>query len=189
MNVLHIRKPASLCRDCSYANNAGCNFCQHCGFQPALSPVSARASRVSLDLPTIDHRISSLQSVRAAKPYEKQKCSLYLELESFLSSLPTPKSPISASPTDVIRFLVWKDSKGKTKVHAPSCPNFGSHSKRKCRCPTRLAAGTVNSTIGKLRAIFNSVGRTGDWSGLSPGNPAAHPSVKKYLVSISEEQA
>ena len=84
---------------------------------------------------------------------------------------------------------MWKDSKGKTKVHAPSCPNFGSHSKRKCRCPTRLAAGTVNSTIGKLRAIFNSVGRTGDWSGLSPGNPAAHPSVKKYLVSISEEQA
>ena len=84
---------------------------------------------------------------------------------------------------------MWKDSKGKTKVHEPSCPNFGSHSKRKCRCPTRLAAGTVNGTIGKLRAIFNSVGRTGDWSGLSPGNPAAHPSVKKYLVSISEEQA
>ena len=81
------------------------------------------------------------------------------------------------------------DSKGNTKIHSPSCPNFGSHSKRKCRCPTRLAAGTVNSTIGKLRAIFNSVGRTGDWSGLSPGNPAAHPSVKKYLISISEEQA
>ena len=49
--------------------------------------------------------------------------------------------------------------------------------------------GNVASTIGKLRAISNSVGRTGDWSGLSPGNPAAHPSVKKYLVSISEEQA
>ena len=189
MNVPRIWKPASLCPDCSYANDAGFNFCQHCGFQPAPPSVSARTSRVSLDLPAIDRRISSLQSVRAAKPYEKQKCSLYLELESLLSSLPTSKSPISASPKDVIRFLVWKDSKGKTKVHAPSCPNFGSHSKRKCRCPTRLAAGTVNSTIGKLRAIFNSVGRTGDWSGLSPGSPAAHPSVKKYLVSISEEQA
>ena len=82
-----------------------------------------------------------------------------------------------------------KDSKRKTKIHAPNCPNFGSHSKRKCRWPTRLAAGTVNSTNGKLRVIFDAVGRTGDWSGLSPGNPAAHPSVKKYLVSISEEQA
>ena len=189
MNVPHIWKPASLCRDCSYANNAGCNFCQHCGFQPTLSSVSARASRVSLDLLTIDHRISSLQSVRAAKPYEKQKCSLHFELESFLSSLPTPKSPISASLKGVIRFLVWKDSKGKTKIHSPSCPNFCSHSKRKCCCPTRLAAGTVNITIGKLRAILNSIGRTGDWSRLSPGNPAAHPSVKKYLISISEEQA
>ena len=189
MNVPRIWKPASLCPDCSYANDTGFNFCQHCGFQPVPPSVSARASRVSLDLPAIDRRISSLQSVRAAKPYEKQKCSLYFELESFLSSLPTPKSPFSASPKDVIRFLVWKDSKGKTKIHAPSCPNFGSHSKRQCHCPTRLAAGTVNSTIGKLRVIFNSVGRTGDWSGLSPGNPAAHPSVKKYLVSISEEQA
>ena len=106
-----------------------------------------------------------------------------------MSSLPTPKSPISASPKDLIRFLVWKDSKGKTKIHVPSCPNFGSHSKRKCSCPSRLAAGTVDSTIGKLRSIFNSLGRSGVWSGLSPGNPAAHPSVKKYLASISEEQA
>ena len=42
------------------------------------------------------------------------------------------------------------------------------------------------STIGKLRSIFNSIGRSGDWSGLSPGNPVAHPSAKKYLASISE---
>ena len=183
VNVPRVWKPASLILDCSYANDTGFNF--------ANSPpsVSVRASRVSLDLLAIDRRISSLQSVRAAKPYEKQKCSLYVDLESFLSSLPSPKSSILASPKNVIRFLVWKHSKGKTKIHAPSCPNFGSHSKRKYRCPTRLATGTVNSTIGKLRAIFDSVGRPGDWSCLSPGNPAAHPSVKKYLVSITEEQA
>ena len=103
--------------------------------------------------------------------------------------LPTPKSPISASPKDLIRFLVTNDSKGKTKIHLPSCPNFGCHSKRKCSYPSRLAAGSVNSTIGNLRSIFNSIGRSGEWSGLSPGNPAAHPSVKKYLASVSEEQA
>ena len=161
-------------------------------FAPSPSPqasVPSSATRVSLDLPAIDHRISCLQSARAAKPYERQKCNLHLELESFLSSLPTPKSPISASPKDLIRFLVWKDSNGKTKIHVSSCPNFGFHSKRKCSCPSRLDAGTVDSTIGKLRFIFNSIGRSGDWSGLSPGNPASHPSVKKYLASISEEQA
>ena len=37
------------------------------------------------------------------------------------------------------------------------------------------------SSVNAIRAIFNFVGRTGDWSGLSPGNPAAHPSVKKTL--------
>ena len=44
------------------------------------------------------NRIFCLQSVRSAKPYEKQKCSLYLELEAFLTSLPTPKSTTSAPP-------------------------------------------------------------------------------------------
>ena len=121
VNVPRIWKPASLCPDCSYANDAFFNFCQHCGFQPAPPSVSARTSRVSLDLPAIDCRISSLQSVRAAKPYEKQKCSLHFELESFLSSLPTPKSTISASLKGVIRFLVWKDSMGKTKIHSLNC--------------------------------------------------------------------
>ena len=106
-----------------------------------------------------------------------------------MSSLPSPKSPTSVSPRDVIRFLMWKDSKGNTKIHTPTCPNFGSHSKQKCGCPSRLAAGTVDCTIGKLCSIFNSIGRSGDWSGLSPDNPAAHPSVKEYLASISEEQA
>ena len=182
-------KPASLCPDCGYANDFGFNFCQYCGFQAAPRSCSTSTPRVPFDLPAIDRRISSLQSVRAAKPYEKQKCRLQLELESFLSSFSSPKTPVTASPKDAIRFLVWKDSKGKTKVHTPSCPNFGSHSKQKCGCPSRLAAGTIGSTIGKLRAIFNSFGRSGDWSGLSLGNPAAHLSVKQYLASISEKQA
>lgn len=125
VNVSRVWKPASLCPNCPYANDAGFHFCQHCGFQPAPPSVSARASRVSIDLSATDRRISSLQSVRAVKPYEKRKSSLYLELESFLSSLPTLKSPTSAFPKDVIRFLVWKDSKGETKIHVPSCPNFG----------------------------------------------------------------
>ena len=66
----------------------GFNFCQNCGFQPAPPSVLSSATRVSLDLPAIDHRISCLQSTRDAKPYERQKCNLHLELESFFSSLP-----------------------------------------------------------------------------------------------------
>ena len=103
------------------------------------------------------------------------------------------KAPVPIPPDALVAALppaeVWKDSKGKTKIHVLSCPNFGCHSKWKCSCPSRLATGTVDSTIGKLRSIFNSIGRSGEWSGLTLGNPVAHLSVKKYLASISEEQA
>ncbi|KAK3729865.1 hypothetical protein QZH41_005452 [Actinostola sp. cb2023] len=55
---------------------------------------------------------------------------------------------------DIIKFLISRDSSGKTVVHKPSCSNSG------CACPRRLAAGTVDSYLGKIRAIFNSMGRT-----------------------------
>ena len=44
-------------------------------------------------------------------------------------------------------------------------------------------AGTVDSYIRKLRAIFNRLGRTGF------SNPLAHPCVKEYLKFVREEQA
>ena len=69
------------------------------------------------------------------------------------------------------------DAAGKQKLHIRSC------SSKTCSCPKRLAAGTVDSYIGKLRAIFNRLGRTGF------SNPLAHPCVKEYLKFVREEQA
>jgi len=71
-----------------------------------------------------------------------------------------------------VRFLISKDAAGKQKCHARSCPRDA------CDCPKRLAAGTVDSYIGKLRAIFNKLGRTGS------SNPLAHPCVKEYVKFI-----
>lgn len=34
-----------------------------------------------------------------------------------------------------------------------------SYSEVPCNCPTRLAAGSVDSLLGKLRAIFNNLDR------------------------------
>ena len=45
------------------------------------------------------------------------------------------------------------------------------------------AAGSVDSTLGRLRAIFNKLRRAND------SNPVAHPLVKDYLKFIREEQA
>ena len=50
----------------------------------------------------------------------------------------------------------------------------------------RLALGTADSLIGKLRSIFADNGRGVEWhSLLGVGNPA---SVKRYLVDFREEQ-
>lgn len=111
-------------------------------------------------------------------------------METFLASQPSCKTLMSASPRDVARFLVWKDKDGRTKVHTATCPFIGSTRKAACSCPTRLAAGTVDSMIGKLRAMFAAAGRGNDWSEvLGVGNPAAHECVKSYLRLIREEQA
>ena len=70
-------------------------------------------------------------------------------------------------------------------VHKDSCPFLDLQSKQTCNCPTRLSAGTVDSLIGKLRSIFNVLGRTGDWDyRFGFGNPVVHLSVKQYLKSI-----
>ena len=61
--------------------------------------------------------------------------------------------------------------------------------KSDCCCPKRLAFGTVDSFIGKLRSIFVAVGRGGDDSSIPGyGNPAASPLVKEYLSNVRVEQ-
>ena len=61
-------------------------------------------------------------------------------------------------------------------VHSLPC------SKRDCSCSKRFVAGSVDSTLGLLRAIFCKLGRAND------SNPVAHPLVEDYLKIIREEQ-
>lgn len=192
-HVPRLWKPAESCPECHYANDVGFQYCQRCGFHTEISPSLLR-NRVPLDLPNINARFHSLQSARSHKPYERQKCRLQQELENFLASLPQPKALISASPGDLICFLIWKDKSGKTKVHLDSCAFFGTHIRRTtCLCPTRLASGTVDNYIAKLKAICTSLGALDHFdipsSSLSFGNPAFHPIISNYLKSIREEQA
>ena len=145
--------------------------------------------RVSLCLPSIDSRLTTLQSVRDGKPYQKQKTKLQEELERFLYTLPTPKS-VDACSRDITRFLVWKDRKGKTKILVPACKLFGTKQVGRCTCPTTLSAGTVDNLIGKLHSLFVDLGWGWELNELSGiGNPASHPSIRQYLTSIREEQA
>ena len=83
----------------------------------------------------------------------------------------------SCTAQDIVKFLISKDKSGRTVVPSLSC------SKGDCSCPKRLAAGSVDSTLGRLRAIFNKLGRAND------SNPVAHPLVKDYIKFVREEQA
>lgn len=124
------------------------------------------------------------------KSYECQKSSLHKELVNFPSSLPVPKTLPSSSPSDIKKFLVRKDNSGKTIVHLLDCPGLGQRQRVSCSCPTRLAAGTVDNLIGKLRSIFVEEGLGGEWDDwLGIWNPVSHPSIKAYLKCVREEQA
>lgn len=112
-----------------------------------------------------------------------------MELSEFLLARARPKDVSSALPEDVVSFLIWKDQGGRTVVHDSLCPYIGNAKIKSCGCPRRLSYGTVDSLIGRLRAIFASSGRGGDWFPLlNVGNPAADRSVKQYLSCVREEQ-
>ena len=167
------------------ANNAGING--------SFGFLGLWTIRNSVTLLTRRNRIHELSETRHSSRYAKQKSALELELSSFLSSLETPKDLSIALPEDVVAFLVWKDQGGRTVIHDPYC-SFAGNSKAICsRCPKRLAYGTVDSLIGKIRALFVEAGshiyRGGEWhSLLGVGNPAADRSVKNYLADVREEQ-
>ena len=159
-----------------------------CGFnRPALS--TAQPLSIAPDISAIDGRLDLLRGIASSFAYAKQRESLKKEFSTFLCSLPEAKTLFAATPKDVCRFLAWKDSRGKTHVHVSTLPYLGKHKVHSCGCPVRLSYATVDSYIGKLRAIFKDAGKEGDWNtALSLGNPAASAEVKAYLKAFTSEQ-
>ena len=156
-----------------YPNDHVFKFCQNCGYVRRRGH-TAVPRVVSFDLPAIDLRNSPLQSATLSSASPRQKQSLKVELEGFLYALPSNKSLFDTTPLDVCRFLVFKDSKGKTQVHNIGCPHLGQRGSFPCKCPLRLAYSTFDSYIGKLRSIFSDIGRQGDCNRtLLIGNPAS----------------
>lgn len=131
-----------------------------------------------VDEAAILQRFQEFEASSLSKPYQRQKSALEKQLCDFLSSVSPPKSISSCCANDIVKFLIDKDRCGKTVVHSMSCSKQDG-----CGCPRRLAAGTIDSLLGKLRAIFNNIGRLND------SNPVAHPRVKHYLKFSREEQA
>jgi len=110
----------------------------------------------------IDRRLQQLALFDQATAYskrKKKKHSLQKELENFISSLPRCLTLATVTPRDICRFLVHNDKNGKTQVHRNGCPHLRKRGAYDCACLLRLSFKTVDSYIGKLRAIFHASGR------------------------------
>ena len=157
--------PWASCPRCEYAYDSTFRFCQNCGYKRILISDQGRTTDVTLDVPALDNRLLQIASASVSTCCAKrQKSSLQKELESFLALLRFPEDISTAIPRDLCHFLLWKDQKGKTKVHNTSCQFFA----RRGFCfqahahVRRVLPLTVDSLIGKLRAIFNEFGRRGE---------------------------
>ena len=170
-------KPARRCGSCLYPNDDDANFCQACVVTTAPVRPVAQQGRDALDEKEIQERFLSFKSSVGRKPYQCQKSALEQQFSTFLVSVLPPKTISSCTEDDVIRFLIYKDKSGRTVVHASDCSGLP------CKCHRRLAAGSVDSLLGKLRSIFNGLGR------LDLANPVAHPCVREYFRFVREEQA
>lgn len=143
-----------------------------------------------VDVGQLDFRLREVDRKARAGSYAKKKEALVEELESFLLSIGSKESVRVVSDTNVRRFLVFKDKKGKTLVHSTDCPFLGKNGAHPCACPKRLAAGTVESLIGQLRDIFRRHGRGEVWDeARMTGNPACATSVKEYLKVVKQEHS
>ena len=134
----------------------------------------------------INERIRSLDKRLDTSYYSQQKCHVKTELGEFLATLDPPKDFFTA----LRKYLVFKERKGRTQMHAGNCYFRGQTGKKSCECPITLAAKSVDSSIGKLRAIFRDMGRSGEWNPvLLTGNPAASHVMKRHLQSVTLEQS
>ena len=117
--------PAVSCPSCSHPNDRLFLFCQMCSYCRKMVPQKVPSSKISVNLRAIDDRLEHLKNASLQSSYSKQKCALCTEFETFLGSLPNSTTILSASPTDIPCFLIWKDRHGETCiVMGVPTPNF-----------------------------------------------------------------
>ena len=141
-----------------------------------------------IDWQAIEARIRELDERTLSSKSVKRKNSTLGVFEQFLQK--SNLDLMSCRPEDVRKFLVWKDSFGKTTVHDVRCRYLGKQGVFECPCPKRLSSATVENIISQITNIFEDAGLGRNWDILlRSGNPACAPLVKEYLKLMKEEQA
>lgn len=179
-----------MCPDCigTYGDTLFARKCVCCG-NPLAQPAGPNTGTVNIDLERIHNRIEELDTLLQARSYAKQKRSLEAELDRFLCNLSPAKNVSNATPEHIRMFLIHKETCGRTKLHNASCSFRGIPGKSVCDCPVTMSSKSVDSLIGKIRAIFRDAGRTGEWNpATSTGNPASAQLLKRHVKCVIAEQ-
>ena len=137
------------CSACMYPNDSDANYCQTCGTSTGLQLPATATVRV--DEAAIQERFNEFQSVMCSNPDQRMKSALELQLSQFLGAFSPPWTVTLCTANDIVKFRFSKNKSGRTVVHSSSCPRAS------CTCPKRLAPGSVDSFMGRLRAIFNNL--------------------------------
>ncbi|CAH1801291.1 unnamed protein product [Owenia fusiformis] len=138
----------------------------------------------------INARLSYLDDTQEMLAYSQKRSSVRDDFKRFLKQL--PHSPVigDGTPEDIRKYLVFKDSCGKTQVHVLLCPNMGKTGLQRCLCPRRLASGTVAGIVQHLKSVYEFIGKGRIWFPHdNTGNPACAPEVRLFLKAIKVEQA
>ncbi|CAC5382313.1 unnamed protein product [Mytilus coruscus] len=191
-NIANILRPYMLCKGCATANDVDYIFCKICGSprNKSLECLDECSKERDQLLHKIEKRIDTLDNLLKSGSYSKQKCSLKTELEKFFVTLEPLKNLSNAVPEDIRKFLVFKEKNGRTQLHEDNCVYRTEHGLKICSCPKTLTVKSVDSLLGKIRAIFRDIGRAGEWNPmLYSGNPASSHILKQHIQAVSLEQS
>ena len=115
--VPRLCQPSVSCPVCAKPNDCDFRFCQRCGYQRQKRVSQASPHfKAPVDLSVISARKQCLVARQRSTPYQKQKTALEVEFMDFLG-FTSQRDMCTAIPDDVVDFLIWKDSFGKTVVH------------------------------------------------------------------------
>jgi integrase len=107
---------------------------------------------------------------------------LMQELARFQLNIGANPSPFAVTPIDIVQFLMSKDGRGTTVVHAASCPQWHcAAGQQTCQCPVRAAALGLKATRGALQGAFRDLGLTQEWNAATgTGNPVNSAEVRRF---------
>ncbi len=181
--MLYLQVTGAECTRCKTGGQPGFRFCPECGERIQRNTQGITSPRIR----EIDVRLQEMDFRFSQRQYEKKKCALAERMEAFFRE--TGTSMAQATPRDVRRFLVERESAGRTVKHDVKCPLLGSD-KSECACPRGMALGTVKSLVGQMRALFCQEGRGEFWDTVKKqGNPAAASDIKKHVKCVGDEMA